>query len=141
MYEVILADGRGARGDVDPLRYQTERKPDGDASSGELLHLKLRYKKPQGTRSKLVSYAVQDEGGDLASASNAFRFAASVTAFGLMLRDSKFSSDSSLADVYTLASGALGRDREGYRAEFLQLVRTAASLRGEDLAPVTAVAR
>lgn len=141
MYEVILADGRGARGDVDPLRYQTPRKTDEDATSGELLHLKLRYKTPQGTRSKLVSYAVQDKGGDLTSASNAFRFAASVTAFGLMLRDSKFSSDGSLADVYALASGALGRDREGYRAEFLQLVRTAASLRGEDLAPVTAVAR
>ncbi|MGB1698587.1 MAG: vWA domain-containing protein [Nannocystaceae bacterium] len=141
MYEVILADGRATKGDVDPLRYQGPRTQDEAATSGELLHLKLRYKNPQGRKSKLVSYAVRDDGDDLASASNAFRFAASVTAFGLLLRGSKFSTDSSLADVYALASGATGRDREGYRGEFLQLVRRAADLRGESIEPVTAVAR
>jgi len=140
MYEVILADGRSVKGDVDPLRYQGTRERDDDAMSGELMHLKLRYKTPQGRRSKLVSYGVRDEGESLANASNAFRFAASVTAFGLLLRESKFSGDTSLTDVYALASGALGRDREGYRHEFLDLVQSAASLMGEHVEPVTAVA-
>ena len=56
------------------------------------------------------------------------------------MRESKFSGDTSLTDVYALASGALGRDREGYRHEFLDLVQSAASLMGEHVEPVTAVA-
>ena len=107
------------------------------------MHVKLRYKAPQGRKSKLVSYTVRDRGDGLAQATNAFRFAASVSAFGLLLRNSPHARDMSMGEVFALASGALGRDDRGYRREFLGLVQAAARMRGETVrgGPVASIAR
>ena len=46
----------------------------------------------------------------------------------MLLRDSKFKGDATNAQVLSMAKGALGKDEEGYRAEFVQLVKSAGLL-------------
>ena len=64
--------------------------------------------------------------GDKLSAN--FRFAASVAAFGQLLRGGKYIGDFSYGDVTKLAKGALSEDRDGYRREFVSLVELARTL-------------
>ncbi len=89
---------------------------------GELLHIKLRYKEPAGDTSRLITLAVSDSGMGLDSATGDFHFAAAVAAFAMILRDSKHRGESSFDLVNDLASGGLGKDSHGYRADFLELV-------------------
>ena len=62
---------------------------------------------------------------ELAQASDDFRFAAAVTEFGLLLRDSEYKAKASYDQVLELAKNAFGRDEEGYRKEFVRLVESA----------------
>jgi Ca-activated chloride channel family protein len=96
--------------------------------------VKLRYKQPDGSKSKLLSVPVKDGDGSLEGSSDDFRFAAAVAELGLLLRGSKWRGKASWRHTYALAEGALGSDPQGRRAELLELVRQAAALSGEDLA-------
>ncbi len=107
---------------VDELRYQGPAEPVQGEVQGELLHVKLRYKEPDGDTSRLVTLPVSDSDTDLDSASGDFHFAAAVATYGMILRDSKHRGDSSFDLVNDLASGGLSRDSHGYRADFLELV-------------------
>ena len=62
---------------------------------------------------------------DLQQTSENFRFAAAVAQFGLLLRDSEYKGRASYAGVLALAGKALGQDPEGYRVEFINLVKSA----------------
>lgn len=122
LYEVVPA---GAKGRVDSLRYGA--KSEAVAGKGELANVRLRYKKPGSDSSQLLEYPIRkDAVADRVSAD--FRFAASVAAFGQLLRGGKYMGDFSYVDVSKLASGALGEDRDGYRKEFVSLVALAKSL-------------
>jgi Ca-activated chloride channel homolog len=111
---------------LEPLRYQDAHRPSTTAGSGELLTVKLRYKEPDGDTSRLQSVAVAASPDDSPSAD--LRFASAVAAFGMLLRDSEHKGSASWETVRELASASRGEDREGYRAELLQLVATAASI-------------
>ncbi len=116
---------------VDPLRYQRP-SAGGAADNEELLFVKLRYKEPTGTESRLLERAV----GDIdAETSDDFRFSAAVAAWGMLLRSSEHCGDFTLADVSSLARGALGDDPNGYRADFLALLDRARSVEVLDLEP------
>jgi len=139
LYEVVP---RGAGGPgVDPLRYQQE----GDhtltsaANSGEIMHLKLRYKQPAGSKSTLVTYPIVESDKTLSQSSQNFRFSAAVAGFGMLLRNSDHAGETSFHNLHGLAQSALGRDSKGYRREFLNLVKKAGHLRGEK--PSVAIAR
>ena len=56
------------------------------------------------------------------------KFAAAVAQFAMLLINSEFKQSSSFENVLALAKGALADDREGYRKEFLKLVRVAQGL-------------
>ena len=56
------------------------------------------------------------------------RFAASVAAFGQLLRDGTYLNSFSYDDVMMLARESKGQDTFGYRGEFLQLVSLAKGL-------------
>src|SRR5262249_55023974 len=117
---------------TDPLRYQTPGKPAG-AHGRELATVKIRYKAPEGEKSQLLSRVISagDSPSALNQASDDFRFASAVAAFGMLLRDSPNKGAASWSKVATLAQGALGDDREGYRKEFLALVARAEKLKPE----------
>lgn len=121
LYEIVPAgiDGPGVAG-TPPLRYRGRADVTGRAASGELGFVQLRYKRPDNARSVLVQQAFLDRGG---AGSGDLRFAASVAALGMLLRESAHAGDYALADVLELARGSLGDDEEGHRREFIRLVR------------------
>ena len=60
------------------------------ADSDELLTLKLRYKQPDGDKSTLISFPVDDDTQRFGEASDDFQFAAAVASFGMLLRGSQY---------------------------------------------------
>ncbi|MDB6016533.1 MAG: von Willebrand factor [Pedosphaera sp.] len=130
LYEIVPA-GTEFHGAVDDLKYQSPTtKPERYVSTGskELLTLKLRYKQPDGDKSKLLEFPCTDGGASFGKASTDFKFAAAVASFGMILRDSEFKGSSSYGAVLELAEEAKGTDEAGYRSEFLNLVRKAQAL-------------
>lgn len=121
LYEIVPAgiDGPDVA-DTPPLRYRGRADVTGRAASGELGFVQLRYRRPDDSKSVLLQQVFLDRGG---SGSGDMRFAASVAAFGMLLRESEHVGDFSLGDVLELARGSLGDDEEGYRREFVRLVR------------------
>jgi Ca-activated chloride channel family protein len=143
LYEVVPAGQKVDLPPVDELKYQStavsasatdDAKP-GDSDSGdianELLTLKMRYKQPDGDTSRKLDWAVSDDGKAFRTASGDFQFAAAVAGFGLLLRDSQHKGNLTFAAVLELAQSGVGQDEHDYRAEFLEIVRRAAALRGE----------
>lgn len=98
------------------------------AETGELLTLFLRYKQPDADESTLSEFTVESKPRSFDDASTDFRFAAAVASFGMVLRNSEFQGNSSLAGVEEIASSAIGTDAQGHRTEFLDLVRKASAL-------------
>jgi Ca-activated chloride channel family protein len=123
LYEVVPAGEEMKLPGVDPLKYQkTSTMP---TTAGELLTIKLRYKEPDGDSSKLMAVVVKDGDSAFENASNDFRFASAVAAFGMLLRDSPNKGRATYDDVIRLAWSAKGHDKQGYRSEFINLVRHA----------------
>ncbi len=125
LYEIVLtSSAESAKVVGDSLRYQRARHELSEAAgSGELLTVKLRYKEPDGEKSQLLEFPVKDSGARFSMASDDFRFAASVAAFGMVLRNSQHAGEATLAAIEEYTAGALGEDARGDRAEFLDLIR------------------
>lgn len=90
----------------------------------EMLTVKFRYKEPDGLKSKLIEKIVIDKNTDFENASEDFKYAASVALFGMQLRNSVFINTFKHSDVVSLAEAGKGKDKEGYRAEFIRLVKS-----------------
>lgn len=95
---------------------------------GSWLTLSLRYKQPEASRSILQTHPVTAGEKNWQASSPHFRFAAAVAEFGLLLRNSAYREESSFAQVQELAKGSLGEDKDGFRKEFLELVRKTGKL-------------
>lgn len=112
----------------DPLRYE---KPDASAGAkgAELAFLRVRYKLPGESESKLIerSVAKADSLSSFDQAKDDVRFAAAVAAFGQILKGDTHMGKFTLAQVGDIAQKAKGPDPYGYRAELVNLVRTAES--------------
>jgi Ca-activated chloride channel family protein len=126
LYEIVL---NGEKGWLEPLRYQKTAAAESELS-GELALLRIRYKEPGAQQSKLMEFPLKASQikPSLDAASDDFRFAAAVAAYGQILKDSKYTGTFSFADTAELAQTARGDDRFGLRAEFVQLVNLARSL-------------
>lgn len=131
LYEVIPVGVKSPfLKDVDKLKYQQSKTKVNE--SAELMTVKFRYKAPEGGSSKLIEHPVVDGHIAFEKTSDNFRFAAAVAQFGMLLRNSEFKGTSSFAGVVRVASGAKGQDSEGYRKEFIKLVKKAALIKGLD---------
>jgi Ca-activated chloride channel family protein len=128
IYEITPAAASGKL--VDPLRYGGAKKPASGAKSDELCFVRVRYKLPGESSSRLVEQPVRAGSvhKTLASSPPDQRFAVAVAAFGQRLRGEPQVADYSYADIAELANGARGPDVEGYRAEFVKLVRMTEAL-------------
>ena len=128
LYEVIPAGVKSEfLKEVDPLKYQ-EVKTVPLTTTNELLTVKFRYKQPDGKTSELIEHPVVDKSIAFSKTSDNFRFAASVAGFGMLLRNSEFKGTTGYEQLLKIAKGAKGADAEGYRSEFVKLVRKAATL-------------
>lgn len=133
IYEITPA--AAAANLVDPPRYAGNR-PDAKGGSkhgkrgDELCFVKLRYKLPGEAASRLIEQPVRSDAAHdrFDAAPDDQRFAVAVAAFGQRLRGETAVADVSYADIARLANDARGDDRDGYRAEFVRLVRMAESL-------------
>ncbi len=126
LYEIVPAGSKEQIPGIDELKYQKSALSPA-AGSQELMTLKLRYKAPDGDKSKLISQPILDQ--QIKETSDNFRFSAAVTMFGMLLRDSKFKGQSSWKLIKDLGRGAKGKDQEGYRHDFIQLVKKAELLK------------
>lgn len=128
LYEIIPAGEKSAfLKQVDSLKYQHKNQVSA-INNGELLTVKFRYKAPDGNVSKLIEHPVMDATIELEKVSENLRFAASVAEFGMLLRQSNFKQNASYTNVLRNATKAIGTDAEGYRKEFIMLVKKAAAL-------------
>lgn len=94
--------------------------------------LKLRYKLPDGKTSQEVEQAISNSTSDFSKVSENFLWATAVAEFGLLLKSSKYKKDASYEHCLKLAKNAKGKDKEGYRAEMIDLIRAASEI-GETL--------
>lgn len=129
LYELVPS-GRDERvPSVDPLKYQVARLADDIPGNDEFLTIKIRYKKPDGLTSMLLDKAVKGPVRETGSESGNLRFAAAVSEFGMILRGSEFRGNATLESAISLAGSALDKDDEGYRAEFIRLIKTVKEMR------------
>lgn len=128
IYEITPASEAGKL--VDPLRYGDGKKAAPAGKGDELCFVKVRYKLPGQSASRETSHAVRTASvrKGLDAAPEDARFAVAVAAFGQRLRGEAPVADYSYADIANLANDARGKDAEGYRAEFVRLVRMAETL-------------
>ena len=87
----------------------------------EVLKLNLRYKKPGTENSLLLSYS--KDPSNLVKMKNDFYWALSVSAFGQKLRNSEYMKTMPYSDILKLAKSSKGDDKNGYRAEMIQLLQ------------------
>jgi Ca-activated chloride channel family protein len=134
LYEVVPRGVAIDLPEIDPLRYQESSGLSAAAGGNELLTVKLRYKEPDAEESRPLSIVVADRATDRPS--DNLRFSAAVVEFGMLLRDAEHRGTASWPQLLSLAEGARGDDREGYRAEFVALARLAEGLCGARVAAV-----
>jgi Ca-activated chloride channel family protein len=125
LYEIVPVGVEVPGGKVDDLKYQQPGGASAAAGTGELLTVKIRYKAPDASTSKLLSRPVRGAAPELAKTSTDFRWAAAMSAFGMMLRDSPYRGNLSWAQIQALAQGAVGSDVEGYRKQALRMIEVA----------------
>jgi Ca-activated chloride channel family protein len=130
LYEVVPVGAEPVAVADDSLVYQEVSLRPGARHSSELLTVRLRYKDPHGSTSRLLETPVADRAGGVASED--MRFASAVAEFALLLRDSDHRGAASYAQVLALARGARGEDEQGYRGEFIGLVEAARTLSAGD---------
>lgn len=128
LYEITAPDSKSRL--VDDLHFQ--QKPTApQQESNALAWLKIRYKLPGASESRLIQQAIQASARTTFEAAPAdARFATAVAAFGQLLRKDPNVATMTLADVQRIAAAARGDDAFGYRSEFLRLVQVAQSAAG-----------
>lgn len=146
LYEIVPVGKWPKPSNVDPLKYAAADKAGAerklaDVKEGakkvpadvadDLFTVKLRYKQPDAETSvKTIDYVVDDIAGKKVVPNGDLMWAASVANFGMQLRHSKHAGQWKLEDIAETASGLVGEDRSGRRAEFVDLVKKAATLKG-----------
>ena len=124
LYEITLA-GSGAER-LPPLRYGGKDAA-GNPASGELAHLRLRYKRPGETTSRLIETLILRN--DMrAQPSDSMRFAATVAAWADALRGGTHLDGWDWSAIASGARTTQGRDPWKLRAEFAELVEASRGL-------------
>ncbi|MEM6494093.1 MAG: YfbK domain-containing protein, partial [Pseudomonadota bacterium] len=124
IYEVVPT---GQTGWISKRRYEDEVPAASSQKMAEAAHVKLRYKLPDGAQSRLIERVVtHDQLRRAKSPAGDFAFAASVAAFGQLLRGDELMQTFDFDDVSELA----GRQQNYWRQEFLELNAVAASMKG-----------
>ncbi|HYY35167.1 MAG TPA: VWA domain-containing protein [Candidatus Binatia bacterium] len=135
LYEVVPVGAASNPGasvpPVDQLKYSANESSTSTVltSSGDMLTVKLRYKKTDENKSELIERAVTDTNETFESAPADLKFAAAVAEFGMILRDSEYKGNGTLDAVMEWAREGKGTDSNGYRAGFIELVRKAQALK------------
>jgi hypothetical protein len=121
--------------EVVPAKHsRTVRHAEWPSLAGEgrqtLLTAKLQLNTQRNAvAAEVIQRNLEDAGLDFAAASSDLKFAAAVAEFGMILRDSDYKGNGSLQQVIEWAQQGIGADLNGYRANFIELVRKAQELK------------
>ncbi|MBK0383082.1 von Willebrand factor type A domain-containing protein [Pedobacter sp. SD-b] len=115
---------------VDEMKYQTPKEI---KNSNELLTVKMRYKNPDENKSQVLSVSLVDHQQKLANATLDFKFVAAVAEYGLLIGESGFKQNANYDQAIALAKSGKGKDDNGYRSEFIQLIENAKLLAKKDV--------
>lgn len=89
----------------------------------ELFTLRVRYKEPDEEDSKLSDYVCKTSAYSKEGSDN-LRWAASVAAFGMYLKDSEYMGDTNRKLIISLAESVEDFDTDEYKQEYIELVNT-----------------
>ncbi|MEO8018310.1 MAG: von Willebrand factor type A domain-containing protein [Pseudomonadota bacterium] len=129
IYEITPV-GSGAR-TVDESRYPQNRAAAATGGSrDEYGYLKIRYKLPTESQSRLLEQPIPlKTAATTAAVLRDVQFSTAVAGFGQLLRGGSHTGVLGYEDIIGQAQSATGEDRFGYRGEFVQLVRKAQQLK------------
>lgn len=127
LYEIEVYKKPKMRASVDKKKLPKDFKST-RFNTKDILNVWLRYKKPNGKKSIPLNTLMPLKNHTIERATQNFRFSAAVASFGQLLRHSKYNGNANYKMVLKLAQGAKGKDLEGYRAEFIQLVKKATAI-------------
>ena len=125
LFELELVD------DKPVLKYQSNKNTSNipvvnlanqNQYSDELFEVRIRYKNPGESESRLITHPVKTDRIFKSNTSD-FRFASSVAGFGQLLRSSEYTGNFTVDKVLKIAMDSIGKDRNGYRKEFIELVK------------------
>lgn len=131
IYEIIPvgANSKNER-DVDDLKYTRMTKRNVRAFNDEAATIKFRYKKPNGKTSRELAHVIPNKTTDITEASEDVQFATSVSAFGMLLKNSAHKGNANFNMALSLVDKRNARKDE-YRSEYIKLVKTAQKLSKE----------
>ena len=119
---------------VDPLKYQSNSNKDKNLGNlDELATIKFRYKEPDADKSKKWQQVIKNTLVSQSELNDDVRFAIAVAYGGLLLRDGQTLSSKSFAPMIDMATAAKGKDDDGYRNEFIKLMRVADGIKSNTL--------
>ena len=121
LYEIVEAGVKTIYDkDIPKLKYASNTNE--NTFLDELFTVRIRYKKPDGKKSLELVHVQNVYSQEM---SEDFQFSAAVALFGQQLRKSIFTNKTTYKDVIVLAEKGRGKDVNGYRAEFIRLVKSA----------------
>ncbi|MEO6079945.1 MAG: von Willebrand factor type A domain-containing protein [Steroidobacteraceae bacterium] len=112
---------------IDERRYAASAEPavNPRGKANEYGFLKIRYKLPGESQSRLLTQPIRQDAGVPAALRQDVTFSTAVAGFAQLLRGGVYTGALTYDDVIQQAESSLGRDEYGYRAEFVQLARKA----------------
>ncbi|MBR3539788.1 MAG: von Willebrand factor type A domain-containing protein, partial [Eubacterium sp.] len=121
LYEIVPTDSALSIPQVES-RYGNDNTEKASALTNELLAVNIRYKEPDASESKLLTYPVteemlREEMDDDTS------FAAGVAEFGMLLRKSEYSGTASYQEIYDRLKSIPEIMEDDFKAGFLYLVK------------------
>ncbi|MBR6173829.1 MAG: VWA domain-containing protein [Eubacterium sp.] len=121
LYEIVPTDSALSIPQVES-RYGNDNTEKASALTNELLAVNIRYKEPDASESKLLTYPVteemlREEMDDDTS------FAAGVAEFGMLLRKSEYSGTASYQEIYDRLKSIPEIMEDDFKAEFVYLVK------------------
>jgi Ca-activated chloride channel family protein len=140
LYEVVPVGIEPPAPPIDDLRYRSgsrseeggepvEALPAGKKLDDEWLTLKVRYKMPEGDRSRKLEFYLKGDGFPRAAEDTDFAWASSVAEFGLLLRRSPWAPQADWGRMLHRAEAAAGEN--AYRLECVELMTIARRLAGQ----------
>jgi len=110
---------------IDELRYnENAANMETASNSNEYGFLKIRYKLPDSSESKLIEQAIQKTANNFApkEVMQEIQFSVAVAGFAQLLKGGRNTGDITFDDIIELARRNKGEDLFGYRSEFINLV-------------------
>ncbi len=89
----------------------------------EYATIRIRYKEPNSDSSKLIESPIKTN--DKSIDNQDFKFAQTVVGFSMILRESEFRGDLTIEGLVDVAKESKGSDAEGYREEFVEVMKRA----------------